>query len=224
MGGDDAVGALGVRCRPVEVLVFGICGGSGAGKTTVTSRLVQRLGDRDVSVLAFDAYYRDLSHLPFADRRRRNFDHPDALDSALFLQHLDDLRQGRDVAVPVYDFSTHTFSGRCERVAAAPLLLVEGILLMAFPEVAERLDFSVFLDVPHDVRLERRIRRDVAERGRPPDHVSRQFAATVAPMHDAYVQPHRHRADRIVTSAEPDELADTLMAMLATAAPAPVSR
>ena len=195
----------------------GICGGSGAGKTTLTRRLVERLGPGTVSVLAYDAYYRDLSHLPFAERRRGNYDHPDSLDRDLFLQHLDALRQGIDVDVPVYDFSTHTLSGRFERVAAAPLLLVEGILLLAFEEVAERLDFSVFLDVPEEVRLQRRIQRDVAERGRPPDHVRRQFAATVAPMHDAYVQPSRHRADRIVAGADTDELADELMAMLAPA-------
>ena len=203
------------------VFVFGICGGSGAGKTTLTARLIERLGETEASVLAFDAYYPDLSHLPFADRRRRNFDHPDSLDSALFLQHLDALKQGIAVDVPVYDFSTHTLSGRFERVAAAPLLLVEGILLLAFEEVAARLDHSIFLDVPEDVRLQRRIQRDVAERGRPEDHVRRQFAATVAPMHDAYVQPSRHRADRIMAPLDSDsladELADELMAMLVPA-------
>ena len=199
------------------VFVFGICGGSGAGKTTLTARLIERLGETEASVLAFDAYYPDLSHLPFADRRRRNFDHPDSLDSALFLQHLDALKQGIAVDVPVYDFSTHTLSGRFERVAAAPLLLVEGILLLAFEEVAARLDHSIFLDVPEDLRLQRRIQRDVAERGRPEDHVRRQFAATVAPMHDAYVQPSRHRADRIMAPLDSDSLADELVAVLAPA-------
>ena len=199
------------------VFVFGICGGSGAGKTTLTARLIERLGETEASVLAFDAYYRDLSHLPFADRRRRNFDHPDSLDSELFLQHLDALKKGIDVDVPVYDFSTHTLSGRFERVAAARLLLVEGILLLAFEEVAARLDHSIFLDVPEDLRLQRRIQRDVAERGRPEDHVRRQFAATVAPMHDAYVQPSRHRADRIMAPLDSDSLADELVAVLAPA-------
>ena len=201
----------------MDVFVFGICGGSGAGKTTLTRRLLERFDERDVSVLAFDAYYRDLSHLPFTERRRGNFDHPDSLDSDLFLQHLDALKQGVDVDVPVYDFATHTLSGRFQRVEAAPLLLVEGILLLAFEEVTERLDYSIFMDVPEDVRLHRRIHRDVTERGRPEDHVCRQFEATVAPMHDAYVQPSRHRADRIVAGAGADELADELMTMLAPA-------
>lgn len=198
----------------MDVFVFGICGGSGAGKTTLTTRLVQRLGPGEVSILAFDAYYRDLSHLSFAERRAGNFDHPDSLDGELFLQHLDALKQGIDVDVPVYDFSTHTMTGHFERVEAAPLLLVEGILLLAFEDVAERLDYSIFMDVPEDVRLRRRIHRDMTERGRPEDHVRRQFAATVAPMHDAYVQPNRHRADRIVARTGADDLADELMTML----------
>ncbi len=201
----------------MDVFVFGICGGSGAGKTTLTRRLIERLGDAEASVLAYDAYYRDLSHLPLAERRRRNYDHPDSLDSELFLEHLDALRRGISVDVPVYDFSTHTLSGRFERVEAARLLLVEGILLLALAGAVERLDYSVFLDVPEDTRLRRRIHRDMTERGRPEDHVRRQFAATVAPMHDAYLQPNRHRADRIVAPADPDSLADEMVALLAPA-------
>lgn len=177
--------------------MWGICGGSGSGKTTLTRRLRARLGDGEVSVLNFDAYYRDLSHLAPAERRGRNYDHPDALDHELFIAHLNRLAAGVGVEVPVYDFSTHTRSGSYESVPAAPLVAAEGILLLAFPEVAARLDLTVFLDVPEPVRLRRRIRRDTTERGRDPEGVRRQFAATVAPMHDAHVQPHRDRADLI---------------------------
>ena len=203
----------------------GICGGSGAGKTTLTRRVVDRLARQAVSVLAFDAYYRDLSHLPLAERRARNFDHPDALDNELFVSHLDSLRHGRDVEVPVYDFATHTLTGRSEPVPAAPLLLVEGILLLAFAEVRERLDYTVFLDAPRRVRLDRRIQRDVSERGRPPDHVRRQFAATVSPMHRAHVKPYRRFADRVVANGAAgfeavDELVDEIARLMPATQPA----
>ena len=198
--------------------VVGICGGSGSGKTTLTRLVVGRLRSRggpDAGVLAFDSYYLDLSHLPMAERSARNYDHPDALDVELFASHLDALRGGRGVSVPVYDFATHTASGEFRRVEPAPVLLAEGILLLAFPEIESRLDFSVFLDVPETVRLQRRIRRDTVERGRRPDDVRRQFRATVAPMHDRYVQPSSHRADRIAADGEDLEaLAHELLAVL----------
>ena len=203
------------------VLVYGICGGSGAGKTTLTRRVVDRLGGQGVSVLAFDAYYPDLSHLPFEERHDRNYDHPDALDHELFVSHLDSLRSGHDVDVPVYDFATHTLTGRFDRVPAAPLLLVDGILLLAFAEVRKRLDYTVFLDAPCNVRLERRIERDVAERGREPDHVRRQFAATVSPMYGAYVKPYRHLADRVAANGRPGfDVVEDLASEIARMVPA----
>lgn len=207
----------------MDVFVLGICGGSGAGKTTLSRRLLRRLGAGAASALAFDAYYRDLAHLPFAERRRRNFDHPDSLDSELFLAHLDSLRRGIGVDVPVYDFATHTMTGRFERVDAAPVLLVDGILLLAFEEIAARLDYSIFMDAPKELRLERRVQRDMTERGRPEDHVRRQFEATVAPMHDAFVQPSRRRADRIVSGVENSDLTEELMGLLAPPEPAMVA-
>lgn len=196
--------------------MWGICGGSGSGKTTLTRRLRARLGDGAVSVLNFDHYYRDLSHLTPDQRRGCNYDHPDALDHKLFIGHLDRLSAGCGVEVPVYDFSTHTRTGSFEPVAAAPLAVVEGILLFAFPEVASQLDLTVFLDVPEPVRLQRRILRDTSERGRDPGGVRRQFAATVAPMHDAYVQPHRDKADLIFgPEVDYEAVVDELVARLA---------
>ncbi len=186
--------------------MWGICGGSGSGKTTLTRRLRARLGERSVSVLNFDAYYRDLSHVTPNERSLRNYDHPDALDHKLFIGHLDSLRAGIGIELPVYDFATHTLNGHAESVAAAPLVVVEGILLFAFPEVVSRLGLTVFLDVPEPVRLQRRIRRDVAERGREPDDVRHQFAATVRPMHDIFVQPHLDEADLVVKFGEPYEV------------------
>lgn len=182
--------------------LFGICGGSGAGKTTLAIQLIQRLGDERVSALSFDAYYRDLSHITMEERKQVNYDHPDSLDNELFAAHLTELRAGRSVDVPEYDFSTHTRTGGATRVEARDVVIVEGILLFSFPGIHDLLDHAVFIDVPERIRLERRIRRDVAERGRDADDVRRQFAEFVAPMHDEHVQPFRDRAHRVVNVDE----------------------
>ncbi len=203
----------------MDVFVFGICGGSGSGKTTLANRIIKRCEPQSVSFLAFDAYYRDLAHLPLEHRRQCNFDHPDSLDSDLFLQHLDALKSGQDVAVPVYDFATHTMTGRFQRVAAARLLIVEGILLLNSVQAASRLDYAIYLDVPEQTRRQRRIQRDVAERGRTPDHARRQFRTSVAPMHETFVQPNRHRADRIFEVTETAQLADELLSLLSLKVP-----
>ncbi len=176
----------------------GICGGSGAGKTTLTRHILNHLGPEQVSVIAFDSYYRDQGHLTVEQRRVVNYDHPDSLDHDRFVADVESLRSGRHVSVPVYDFNTHTRTEQVVVVEPRPVVIVEGILLLSFEQIAERLDLAVYIDVPEDVRLERRIKRDVAERGREPDDVRRQFAATVAPMHNQFVEPFRHRAHRTV--------------------------
>lgn len=195
----------------------GISGGSGAGKTTLTRHLLARLGPEQVSVLAFDAYYRDQGHLTPADRALVNYDHPDSLDHERFAADVTTLRSGNAIERPVYDFATHTRTGEVEIVKPRPIVIVEGILLLSFPEIASTLDLAVFIDVPESVRLERRLQRDIAERGREPDDVRRQFAATVAPMHDRYVEPYRHLAHRTVALHEDygpvaDELIEQLLA------------
>lgn len=196
-------------------MLFGICGGSGAGKTTLAVQLIERLGPAHVSALAFDTYYRDLSHITMEERMQVNYDHPDSLDNELFAIHLAELRAGRSVDVPEYDFATHTRTGGFVRVEARDVVIVEGILLFCFPGIHELLDHAVFIDVPEHVRLERRIRRDVAERGRDADDVRRQFAEFVAPMHDEHVQPFRDRAHRVVTIEEDLQLvADEVMGLL----------
>jgi len=195
----------------------GISGGSGAGKTTLTRHLLARLGPEQVSVLAFDAYYRDQGHLSPPDRALVNYDHPDSLDHERFAVDVATLRDGDAIARPVYDFATHTRTCEVEVVEPRPIVIVEGILLLSFPEIASALDLAVFIDVPESVRLERRLKRDIAERGREPDDVRRQFAATVAPMHDRYVEPYRHLAHRTVAlhedyGAVADELIERLLA------------
>jgi uridine kinase len=182
--------------------LYGICGGSGAGKTTLAVQLIQRLGPEHVSALAFDAYYRDLSHISMEERMQVNYDHPDSLDNELFATHLAELRAGRSVEVPEYDFSTHTRTGASIRVEARDVVVVEGMLLFCVPGIHDLLDHAIFIDVPEDVRLERRVRRDVAQRGRDADDVRRQFAEFVAPMHNEHVQPFRDRAHRVVSVEE----------------------
>lgn len=175
--------------------LVGICGGSGSGKTTIARLVAAELG---ASRLAFDTYYCDQSHLSIDERARVNFDHPDSLDVDLFTSHLDDLAAGRSIAAPVYDFATHSRTDHTEPVNPCDVVIVEGILLLAFPEISRRLDLRVFRDCPENVRFARRLRRDMAERGRTELSVYQQFEATVKPMHDEFVEPCRSVAD-IVT-------------------------
>ena len=177
--------------------MVGVVGGSGAGKTTLVRGLVDRLGS-DASVLWFDEYYHDLVHLDPAERAVVNFDHPDSLDVDLLVAHMAALLAGRPAEVPVYDFSTHTRTGRTRLVQPGPVVVVDGILVLAFPAIRERLDVSVFVEAPAEVRLTRRLDRDVRERGRTPESVRAQFAATVAPMHEAFVSPCRAFADLVL--------------------------
>ena len=174
--------------------VLGLAGGSGAGKTTLVDGLTSRLGD-EASVLWFDEYYHDLAHLPVERRAVVNYDHPDSLDEALLVDHLDGLLAGRAVDVPIYDVATHTRTGRTRRVEPRPVVVVDGILVLAAPELRRRLDLAVFVDAPVEIRLARRMDRDVRERGRTAASVQAQFEATVAPMHEAFVGPSATHAD-----------------------------
>ena len=180
--------------------VLGVAGGSGVGKTTLVNRVVERLGNR-ATVLWFDEYYHDLIHLDPDDRATVNYDHPDSLDSALLVEHLDSLLTGRAVEVPIYDFSTHTRTGSTRRVDPRSVVVVDGILVLAVPEVRDRIDLAVFVDAPEQVRLGRRLERDVRERGRTPESVRAQFAATVAPMHETHVVPSGEYADLLLDGA-----------------------
>ena len=182
-----------------RVYVVGIAGGTGSGKTTLANAFVARMGPDRVTVLAHDAYYRDLAHLPVAERARVNFDHPDALETPLLIQHLDVLRSGQAIGMPVYDFSTHTRRlDTAIQVPSRPVILVEGILVLADADLRACLDLKVFVDADADLRLIRRLRRDTQERGRGPASVMDQYRATVRPMHDRFVAPSTQHADVIV--------------------------
>lgn len=194
-------------------LLIGICGGSGSGKTTLAELVSGHFGHSDSATFAFDSYYRDLAHLTPQQRAEVNFDHPDSLDVELFVEHLQLLRQSHEIAVPVYDFATHRRTSDVHLIDPKPVVVVEGILLLAFPEVRDCLDLTVFRDCPEDTRFDRRLARDVAERGRTPESVRTQFDATVKPMHDEFVQPGKGVADLVTEFSE--ELEDACVRVLA---------
>jgi uridine kinase len=180
-------------------LIVGVAGGSGSGKTVFTRNLVARLSGRSTCVIPHDAYYRDIGTYGGRPPEAVNFDHPDALESALLVTHLEELKAGRGVLRPVYNFATHRRERTTAPVDPSDVVIVEGILIFADPRLRARMDLRIFVDVDADERLLRRIRRDVAERGRSVESVIRQYVDSVRPMHVQYVEPGREWADVIVT-------------------------
>lgn len=178
-------------------LFIGIAGGSGSGKTTLARHLGDFFGER-LSLLRHDDYYRAQSDLTLGERAALNFDHPDAFDNDLLIRHMDELREGRDVDCPVYNYSQHDRSTETRLVRSAEVIVIEGILIFENPEILRRLDIKIFVDTDADVRIIRRIKRDVSERGRDLDSVISQYFATVKPMHEAFVEPSKKNADIIV--------------------------
>lgn len=187
-------------------LVIGVAGGSGSGKSTVARVMIRELAPTPVAHVCHDAYYRDMAHLPMEERVVQNFDHPDSLETELLVEHLDALRSGREAHLPDYDFATHTRRPETRRMAPAPVILVEGVLILADPDLRERLDLAIFVDTAADVRLARRIRRDVEERQRSPVSVLDQYEATVRPMHETFVEPSRHHAHIILPEGGHNEV------------------
>jgi uridine kinase len=180
-----------------RVLTIGVCGGSGSGKTTFATVLQQRLGSRRCLLLQQDAYYHDCSQRFDRDGGSVNFDHPDAIDFGLLVNHLAELKARKPVPVPVYDFRSHRRLDTAQTQQARPIVVLEGMLILTHEGVRDALDVRVFVDAPEPVRLKRRLTRDVAERGRDLDGVAAQFSAHVKPMHDRFIQPSRVHANRI---------------------------
>ncbi len=181
-----------------EPLLIGIAGGTGSGKSTVARNVASALGTSEVAFIEMDAYYRDLHEMPMDDRKRRNFDHPDAFDLDLLTANLARLAEGKAVEAPVYDFRAHLRAPATRHVEPAAVIVVDGILLFAEERLRQLLDVKVFVDADADVRLGRRIRRDIAERGRQLDDVLDQYFTTVQPMHLQFVEPSKRYADVIV--------------------------
>lgn len=179
-------------------MFIGICGGTGSGKTTIARKLVESVGAENVVLVEQDSYYRNLADMPLDERHRANFDHPDAIDSDMLVNHLLRLKQGLVVEMPLYDFRTHTRSDRIEIIEPKQVVIVEGILIFAEPRVLDLLDVRVFVDTPDDIRFIRRLRRDIAERGRTTESVIEQYFASVRPMHFEFVEPSKRHADIII--------------------------
>ena len=179
-------------------LVIGIAGGSGSGKTTIASAVLEDIGPERVALLLHDSYYRDLGHLTLEQRASSNFDHPDSLETALLVEHLGRLLAGDAIEKPVYDFTTHTRGAETERVEPRPVLLVEGVLVLAEPALRDLMDLKIFVDTDADVRLMRRLERDLRDRGRTLESVLEQYLRTVRPMHIEFVEPSKAHADLVI--------------------------
>lgn len=181
----------------MDILIIGIAGGTGSGKTTLTSRLKERFGN-DVSVISHDNYYRSQDDIPFEERVKTNYDHPDSFETDLLISHLEQLRKGYSIECPIYSFSEHTRTKQTRKINPTKVIIVEGILIFQNPELLNMMNIRIYVDTDPDVRILRRILRDVKERGRSLDSVVTQYLSTVKPMHEQFVEPSKRNADIIV--------------------------
>ena len=185
----------------METIIIGIAGGTGSGKSTFTNRIKDAFKD-DVAILYHDNYYRDQSHLELEERKKTNYDHPDALETDLLIEHLTKLKNGEAIECPVYDFTQHTRSDKTTIVEPKKVILLEGILVLADERLRDLLDIKVYVEADADERILRRMIRDVRERGRDMEGVMEQYLTTVKPMHYLYVDPTRSKADIVINSGK----------------------
>ena len=190
----------------MDVLTIGIAGGTGSGKTTITRRIVREFGEY-VAVLHHDSYYKAHDDLPYEERTKLNYDHPNAFDTGLMLEHIRALKRGETIRCPVYDFTVHNRSAETVEIRPARVLVVEGILIFAEPELCKEMDIKLFVDTDADVRILRRIVRDVRDRGRSLDSVVKQYLSTVKPMHEEFVEPSKRNADLIIPEGGRNQVA-----------------
>jgi len=179
-------------------LVIGVAGGSGSGKTTVMKHLIERIGPQNLTLVDHDSYYRDLKHIPLSDRTKQNFDHPAALETELMIRHIEALKNGYSVDIPVYDFVNHIRSEKVNTVTPKQVILVDGILIFYEELLRKLMHIKIFVDTDSDIRLLRRLRRDIIERGRSLDGVLDQYENFVRPMHLKFVEPTKRYADIII--------------------------
>ncbi len=181
----------------MERIIIGIAGGTGSGKTTIAKKLYQSFS-KDAVILSHDFYYKPHDNLPFEERCKVNYDHPDSLDTDLLVSHLDELKKGHAIMHPTYDFSRHSRNAQWEKTESARLIIVEGILIFTDKRLCDLCDVKLFVDTDADVRFIRRLRRDVSRRGRTMDSVINQYLTTVKPMHELFVEPSKAKADLII--------------------------
>ncbi len=189
-----------------EVMVIGIAGGTGSGKTTITKKLMQRFGG-DVSVIYHDNYYKAHHDMSYEERAKLNYDHPDSFDTDLLIQAVKDLKAGRSVICPVYDYTIHDRSDKVIEVKPARVIIVEGILIFQSRELCRQMDIKIYVDTDADVRILRRIVRDVRDRGRSLESVVNQYLSTVKPMHEQFVEPSKRNADIIIPEGGHNQVA-----------------
>jgi uridine kinase len=194
-------------------ILIGIAGGTGSGKSTFTNRLMRSFGD-DIAVLYHDNYYRRQDDIPFEERKKANYDHPDSLETDLMLEHLKLLKEGQPIECPVYDYTQHTRSNETIHVEPKKIILVEGILLLADPRLRDLFDIKIYVEADADERILRRIVRDVKERGRDLDNIVEQYLTTVKPMHYLYVEPTRAQADIVINSGLNDVAFDLVQSKI----------
>jgi len=188
-------------------IIIGVAGGTASGKTTVADAILQRVGGDRIAYIQHDSYYRDLSHLPLEERRKLNFDHPDALETKLLVRHLQQLQAGQPIEVPTYDFATYQRRDETRRVKPRRVILVEGILIFVDRELREMMDVKLYVDTDSDLRFIRRLQRDIKERDRTLETVINQYLNTVRPMHLEFVEPSKRYADVIIPAGGFNEAA-----------------
>ena len=189
-----------------DVITIGIAGGTGSGKTTITRRIIQEFGG-DVSVVYHDNYYKRHDDLTYEERTKLNYDHPNAFDTPLLVEHLEALKAGEPVECPVYDYTVHNRSEKTVTIRPAKVIVVEGILIFAEPELCRRMDIKIFVDTDADVRILRRILRDTRDRGRDLESIVTQYLTTVKPMHELFVEPSKRNADIIIPEGGHNQVA-----------------
>jgi len=180
------------------MLIIGIAGGTGSGKTTVVNQIIEELKHEEVDVISQDSYYQDTSHLSFEDRKKINFDHPKSIDFELMAEHLKQLKNGETIRQPIYSFKEHNRTGETIEIQPRKVIIVEGILILTHPEIRELFDIKIYVHADSDERLIRRLKRDIAERGRDLEEVLWRYQTTLKPMHQQFIEPTKEFADIII--------------------------